>query len=188
MGSNLRHDDEGWPAVNRELRSGEELVWCGRPDPHKYAISSTRWYAVLFGIFWTAIVVSMAWKSYQNNNLSLINVVFVGVGIAIVGTPLWKYIQGRLTIYAVTTQRLLTITMAIWPSMGNWPSVKSYTPTDIDEIECKHSGGGTGSIIFRRETRGGGKGGSYTVKIGFFGIPDVWEVEGYIAQLTKREK
>ena len=185
MGSNLRHDDEGWPAVNRELRSGEELVWCGRPDPHKYAISSTQWYGVLFGIFWTAMVVSMAWKSYPNNNLSPILVVFVGVGIAMVGTPLWNYIQGRWTIYAVTTQRLLTITMGIWRS------VKSYTPADIDEIECKHTGDGTGSIIFRRETRsgGGGKGGgSYTVKIGFFGIPDVREVEDYIAQLTKREK
>ena len=98
------------------------------------------------------------------------------------GSPLWQYWRGRKTIYAVTNERLLIITGGILSS------VKSYTPADIDDIERKESPDGSGTIIFARKKRSGGKGGSYTVKIGFFGVPDVRKVERYIIELTKRER
>src|SRR4029077_15515732 len=66
---------------------------------------------------------------------------FVVIGLGIVLAPLWAYLKGRSTVYAVTNQRVLVIT-------GNGTrSVKSYTPADIVSVEHRERPDGSGDVV-----------------------------------------
>ena len=172
-------DFETVRAVEQELRSGEKLVWCGRPIPGAYA-RSTSWSKVLFGIPFLAFALFWVSRALEGSVFfALFGIPFIAVGLGMLGSPIWNYFIGKRTIYAVTDTRLLNI------RGGVWPSVKSYQPSDIDEIECRSGIGGVGSVIFRRESRSGGRSGSYTVEVGFVAIPNVRSVMEKIEDLSK---
>lgn len=173
---------EAQNTVKRNLWEGERLVWMGCPNVARFAVRKS-WNTFLFGIPFTAF--SLFWEYNAASKglfFQLWGIPFIAVGFGMLASPLWQYWRGQKTIYAVTNQRLLIITGGIFPS------VKSFTPSDVDDIERQESPDGSGTIIFARKKRSGGKGGAYTVKIGFFAIPDVRKVERFIVELTKREQ
>ena len=111
--------------------------------------------------------------------LFLIVVLFLIFGLALLAIPVGVRLKRRRTIYVATDQRLLII------SGLSRRSVKSFEPADIDFIERRERRDGSGTVFFAREERSGGKGGTYTVKIGFSNIPSVKEVERYIMELKE---
>ena len=105
----------------------------------------------------------------------LFGAIFIGIGTWLLSSPLIEYWRGLRTIYVVTNQRLLILNGIFQPS------VESYVPPF--DIERKERLDGTGTIIFARKEKKGGKGGSYSEDIGFFAVPNVREVEEYIIRL-----
>ncbi|NLX09817.1 MAG: hypothetical protein GXY36_09195 [Chloroflexi bacterium] len=178
--------------VEPELFEDEELLWAGRPRPARLAMKSLPTF--LFGGFWLMIVLFIFGVQgfvFYSGGFSprvfvgpgmcfgLIIPFFLLIGVGMLLAPLWGYYKGSRTVYALTDRRVIVIEPS-WTT-----SVKSYGPQDIDFIERRTHGDGSGDIIFayeerRRRSRGAGghyRTRTYTVPIGLFGIPDAFEVE-----------
>src|SRR6266403_2146588 len=142
-------------SAQSELQSGESLYWTGTADPARSAISALP--AAIFGIpfagfalFWmnTAFHATNTMHKSSNNAFTksftvfpLFGLPFLLIGLGIVLAPLWAYLKGRSTVYAVTNQRVMVITG------GNSRSVKSYTPADILGVEHRERPDGSGDIV-----------------------------------------
>lgn len=147
-------DMEAEEAVRLELREGEKTCWIGRPNAARFAVQKS-WNTFLLGIPFTAFSLFWTYKAADEGIFfRLWGIPFIVVGLGMLGSPLWQYWRGHKTIYAATNKRLLIITKGILSS------AKSYTPMDIDDIERKERGDGSGTIIFARERRSGGQGGT----------------------------
>ena len=102
-----------------ELQSGESLYWTGTADPARAALSVLP--AAIFGIpfagfalFWmnTAFHATNAFHKSSDNAFTksftvfpLFGLPFLLIGLGIVLAPLWAYLKGRSTVYAVTNRR-----------------------------------------------------------------------------------
>src|ERR1700738_3876007 len=127
------------PRAQSELQSGESLYWTGAADPARAALTALP--ASIFGIpfagfslFWItqAYHASSAMSKSSHDAFAkgftvfpLFGLPFLLVGLGIILAPLWAFLSGRSTVYAVTNQRVMIITG------GGSRSVKSYTPGDI---------------------------------------------------------
>jgi hypothetical protein len=173
-----------------ELQSGESLYWTGVADPPRAAISALP--AALFGIpfagfalFW----INAAYHGTHSMNRSsnsftgafsffpLFGVPFFLVGLGIILAPLWAYLKGRSTVYAVTNQRVMVI------SGGSTRSVKSCTPADIVSVEHVERADGSGDIIIRTNalTRSNNSVSQATVSL--CGVANVKEVARQVMNL-----
>ncbi len=162
--------------VRHELRADETPQWIGYPIPKQYAIQEGLT-LFLFGIPWTAFVIFWESQAMKSGNLffQLGGIPFILVGLYLLANPLLEYWRALRTAYAVTNQRLLILNGLLQPS------VESYVPPF--DIKRKERRDGTGTIIFARKEKKGGKGGSYSEDIGFFAVPNVREVEESIIRL-----
>jgi hypothetical protein len=140
-----------------ELQSGESLYWSGTADPARAALTALP--AAIFGIpfagfalFWVtqAYHASTAMSKASNNAFvngfkvfPLFGLPFLFVGLGIILAPLWAFLRGGSTVYAVTNQRVMIITGA------NNRSVKSYTPADIVSVEHRERPDGSGDIVLQ---------------------------------------
>src|SRR5713226_2827804 len=125
-----------------ELQSGESLYWTGTADPRRVALSALP--ASIFGIpfagfalFWItqAYHATSAMSKSSNNAFTngfklfpIFGLPFLLVGLGIILAPLWAFLRGGNTVYAVTNQRVMIITG------GGNRSVKSLTPADIVSV------------------------------------------------------
>ena len=175
-----------------ELQSGESLYWTGTADPGRAALTALP--ASIFGIpfagfslFWISQAYhasSAMSKSSQNaftkgfTLFPLFGVPFLLVGLGIVLAPLWAFLKGRSTVYAVTNQRVMIIT-----GEGN-RSVKSYTPADIVSVEHRERPDGSGDILIVTNaiTRANNNLVS-PVKVALCGIPNVKQVAQQVLTL-----
>ncbi len=166
--------------VQRELRKRERPLWVGYPHAKRFAVAES-WGTFLFGIPWTGFVVFWEYNAMDAGLFATLwGIPFIVVGLGMLGSPLWQYWKGLRTIYVVTDQRLLIINGVVRPS------VQSYVPPF--DIELKERSDGSGTIIFACEERRGGKGSTYTDKIGFVAIPNVRECEHCITTVGKEER
>ena len=167
--------------VAREMRAGETTRWVGYPIPTKFAIKDGI-RNFLFGIPWTAFVVF--WESAVIKSgsvfMTLWGVPFVVVGLYLLTSPVWEYLQARRTVYVVTNQRLIILNGLLRPSR------RSFAPPDIRSVEVVAGHDGVGSIVFSRERDSDGEGGWNVRKIGFMAIPHVREVEEHILLLKEQ--
>ena len=168
-------------------------MWAGKPNAMRLAVQNC-WMMFLVVIPWSAIVfvaLDDALKDALRGEPSIVLIVlipFVAVAFVIlVGNPTWQYWKGLRTIYAVTSQRLLILN-GIFGS-----TVESYFPPF--DVERQQRRDGSGTVIFAREVRRhdrwrfqGVRLGSHVNKIGFFHIPDVRLVEGYILELQEKSE
>ncbi len=169
--------------AQRQIASGEKLVWAERASPGKLALR--RLPIALFGIpffgfavFW----VTMASKATADVDgpfqfFPLFGMIFVIVGAGMLLSPLWGYAIGMSTTYAITDRRLMILRK--FPRQ----TVESYDPKDIGRIVRHEGAGGRGDVIFREEERYGSRGRVRIQKIGFFGIPEVRRVEEAVRKL-----
>ena len=140
-----------------ELQSGESLYWSGTADPARAALNALP--AAIFGIpfagfalFWVtqAYHASSAMSKSSSNAFTsgfrvfpLFGLPFVLVGLGIILAPLWAFLRGGSTVYAVTNQRVMIITGA------SNRSVRSYTPADIVSVEHRERPDGSGDIVLQ---------------------------------------
>jgi hypothetical protein len=174
-----------------ELQSGESLCWTGTADPGRAALSAIP--AALFGIpfagfalFWISQAyhaTSAMSKSTQNSFVHgfqvfpLFGLPFLLVGLGIVLAPLWAYLKGRSTVYAVTNQRVMVI------AGGNNRSVKSYTPGDILGVEHRERPDGSGDIVILTNAITRSNNMTSQVKVALCGVPNVKQVAQQVLAL-----
>jgi hypothetical protein len=175
-----------------ELQSGESLYWTGTADPVRAALSALP--AAIFGIpfagfalFWISQAyhaTSAMSKSSSNAFTSgfrvfpLFGLPFLIIGLGIVLAPLWAFLKGGSTVYAVTNQRVMIIT-----GTSN-RSVKSYTPADILGVEHRERPDGSGDIVLLTNavTRSNNNFTSQ-VKVALCGVPNVKQVAQQVLAL-----
>jgi hypothetical protein len=175
-----------------ELQSGESLYWTGTADPGRAALGALP--AAIFGIpfagfalFWITQAyhaTSAMSKSSHNAFTSgfqvfpLFGVPFLLVGVGIILAPLWAFLRGGSTVYAVTNERVMVITGT------STRSVKSFTPADILSVEHRERPDGSGDIVLvtNAMTRGNNNFVS-PVKVALCGVPNVKQVAQQVLAL-----
>jgi Bacterial PH domain len=175
-----------------ELQSGESLYWTGTADPVRAALSALP--AAIFGIpfasfalFWIsqAYHATSAMSKSSNNAFTsgfrvfpLFGLPFLIVGLGIILAPLWAFLKGSGTVYAVTNQRVMII------AGTRSRSVKSYTPADILGVEHRERPDGSGDIVLLTNavTRSNNNFTSQ-VKVALCGVPNVKQVAQQVLAL-----
>jgi len=173
-----------------ELQPGESLYWTGVADPARAAISALP--AALFGIpfagfalFWINAAFHGTHSMNRSSNsftgafsfFPLFGVPFFLVGLGIILAPLWAYLRGRSTVYAVTNQRVMVI------SGGSTRSVKSCTPADIVSVDHVERADGSGDIIIRTNALTRSNNSVSQGIVSLCGVPNVKEVARQVMNL-----
>jgi Bacterial PH domain len=175
-----------------ELQSGESLYWTGTADPRRAAFAALP--TAIFGIpfagfalFWVtqAYHATSAMSRSSNNAFTngfrlfpLFGIPFLFVGLGIILAPLWVFLKGASTVYAVTNQRVMIITG------GNSRSVKSFTPADIVSVEHRERPDGSGDIvILTTGTIRANNNLVSPVKVALFGVQNVKQVAQQVMTL-----
>jgi Bacterial PH domain len=99
------------------------------------------------------------------------------VGLGIILAPLWAYLKGRTTVYAVTNQRVMII------SGGGTRSVKSCTPADIVSVDHRERADGSGDVLIRTNAVTRTNNSVAQVTVGLFGVSNVKEVARQVMNL-----
>ena len=149
--------NEAQQRAQSELQSSESLYWTGTADPLRASVAALP--AAIFGLpfagfalFWItqAYHATNAMSKSSNNAFTngfrlfpLFGIPFLLVGLGIILAPLWAFLKGGSTVYAVTSQRVMII------SGGNSRSVKSFTPSDIVSVEHRERPDGSGDIVIQ---------------------------------------
>lgn len=105
------HDDHAVAGrLQPYLRPGEELLWCGRPDP-AVIFSAADVIAVPFSLVWLGI--ALAWEAGAQaigapQAFRALGIPFVLIGIYLVaGRFVVRWIRKRRTVYGITGERVL---------------------------------------------------------------------------------
>jgi len=105
------HDDYAVAArLQPYLRPGEELLWCGRPDP-AVVFSAADVIAIPFSVFWLGF--ALAWQAGARSigappEFGAVGIAFVLIGIYLVaGRFVTRWIAKRRTVYGITGDRVL---------------------------------------------------------------------------------
>lgn len=168
--------------VKRELASGEQLQWVGKPVAKVFTRSSVAVSA--FGAVWTCgVLFSVSiWNSvgvWDDGMVweSLFHVPFVLVGVGLMCYPLWAYWKARRTVYAVTDRRGISFE-------GGWSlTTRSYRSNSRWELTRREYGDGTGDLVIERRVVSDSEGSPRTEELGFFRIREVREVEKMLESL-----
>ncbi|MCP5396189.1 MAG: hypothetical protein H6918_05560 [Sphingomonadaceae bacterium] len=136
-------------ALERELESGERVRWKGRGQPQG---AMTGFGMYLFAIPWTAFALfwtAMAWSAtgamdeqagFLSYAFPLFGLPFIAVGIFMLATPFLAMFKARKTLFAVTSQRLLRITIT------GLLETESIPADRIGSMTRKESRDGSGSL------------------------------------------
>jgi hypothetical protein len=179
-----------------ELQSGESLYWTGVADPRRSALMALP--ASLFGIpfagfalFWisSAYHATSAMSSSSSNSFTrgfaifpLFGLPFLLIGLGVILTPLWVYLKGLSTVYAVTNQRVMIITG------GSSRSVKSCTPADIVSVDHRERPDGSGDVLIRTTAQTRTNNTVSQVTLGLFGVSNVKEVARQVMNLHTQQR
>lgn len=174
-----------------ELQSGESLYWTGTADPGRAALTALP--AAIFGIPFAAF--ALFWISQAYNATSamhksssnaftkgftvfpLFGLPFLLIGLGIVLAPLWAFLKGSSTVYAVTNQRVMIIT-----GTTN-RSVKSYTPADIVSVEHRERPDGSGDIAILTTGTTRTNNSVSQIKVALLGVSNVKQVAQQVLAL-----
>jgi hypothetical protein len=174
-----------------ELQSGESIYWTGTADPRRAALSALP--ASFFGIpfagfalFWisTAYRATSTMSKSSHNAFTtgfsvfpLFGLPFLLIGLGVILAPLWAFLKGRSTVYAVTNQRVMIITGT------NSRSVQSYTPADILGVEHRERPDGSGDIVLLTSGTMRTNNSVSQIKATLVGVPNVKQVAQQVMAL-----
>ena len=173
-----------------ELQSGESLYWTGTADPRRAALSALP--ASIFGIpfagfalFWITQAFHATSAMSKSTNafakgfsvFPLFGLPFLLIGLGIILAPLWAFLKGGNTVYAVTNQRVMIIT-----GTSN-RSVKSLTPADIVSVDHRERPDGSGDIAITTNAIMRSNNMTSQMKVALCGIPNVKQVVQQVMQL-----
>ena len=168
-----------------ELKPGERVLWCGQPD--SWRVARQRIGLFIFGLVFLGIVLFGAARA---NNLdvsglkdmapdSLLFFVlcfspFIVIFLLLLLSPLWTVRTAKKTLYAVTSSRALIFE----PNTFIGFTLRSFAPGTLNDVERTQRANGSGDLVFKKDfVRTARKSRGYTFPVGFFGIPDVRNVE-----------
>ena len=179
-----------------ELQPGESLYWTGAADPRRAALMALP--ASLFGIpfagfalFWvsSAYHATSAMSKSSNNSFTkgfavfpLFGLPFLLIGLGVILAPLWAYLKGLSTVYAVTNQRVMII------SGGNSRTVKSVTPADIVSVDHRERPDGSGDIAILTTAQTRTNNSVSQVKVALVGVPNVKDVARQVMNLHTQQR
>lgn len=175
--------------VENEIHENETVTWYDKPQAKKINVEGiimTIFGSIFvgFSMFWTLSQITP--KSPFNDPFftrSLIDRIFPYfslpffiIGFLLLPGPYWVYRRMLNTIYAITNERCMIITV------GRTKKVQSFNIYDIHNIKKTEYSDGTGDICFAKETSLSsrdelGNRAIRTTEIGFNRIKNVTEVE-----------
>lgn len=170
-----------------EMVPGEALIWA-----ESSLSKNARRRSVPISILgWLFLLLSLAWLSKAAGTSAgflLIGLPFVIGALGLAAAPWWWPIYTKRTVYAISDRRLLIVRDLLKRK------VTSYGPEDIDVVERRERRDGSGDVIFRREEirkmkhhhDPQGKRRVGEREVGFFGVPDVRQVEEAIFALKQK--
>lgn len=170
---------------------GESVVWCGRPDPVRLALTSLPIF--FFAIPWTAFALFWMYAAsgfnfppdFSDGGFSffpLFGLPFVLIGFGMLAAPLFAYTKAYRTIYIVTRKTIRILTL------GKTKKVETIAAQNIGRIERREKSDGSGDIIFKEDVTYDSRNKRKTTPVGFYGIPDVRNVEQHIIRLQESTK
>lgn len=173
-------------AVNEVAPDGESVVWFGKPNPIRLALTMLPIF--IFAIPWTAFAVFWVYTAsgsqfppdFSNESASffpLFGVPFVLIGFAMLCSPLFVYAKAFRMVYIVTNKTIRIVTM------GRRKKVETFTSADIGKIERTEKPDGSGDLIFRYDVSYDTNRKRRTAPVGFYGIPNVRTVEQHLIKL-----
>lgn len=176
--------------ISSQLDPGEGLLWSGAPSASRLARSALP--TMVFGIPFTAFAVFWIYTAFTATSKSsqpgsawslfpLFGVPFLLIGLGMLTAPLWAFLSAGRTLYAVTNRRALIVSGAFSTT------VKSFTHTEIHELQRVERAGGSGDLYFGSREVVTRRGGTMRQRIGFLGIPDIRTVEQLIRSRLQQE-
>jgi hypothetical protein len=157
-------------AVSHEL-AGERVLWAA--SPNRWAYANKYWKTALFGIPFAAFSIFWTYMATHGSKGSaavplffpLWGLMFVGIGLAMLASPLFAAFAARNVYYVVTERRAVIFEKALRLS------IRSFDGSSLGGFERASGGGMAGSIIFQRIIERRGKGTRIT-EVGFIGLRD----------------
>ena len=175
--------------VTPQLHPGEKLLWVGKPMPLRAMLAGGNLFGAVAGVLMVGFML-FAFNSFSFNFsmargssstvstlFNLFPLIFVAVALFSVGRPVYDFLMAGRTVYALTDQRALIIK----PVLSGGRKVESYTETE--GIERHDIADGKGDLVFQREMSiyySNRRRRVRSRKIGFFGIPNVQQVEAML--------
>jgi hypothetical protein len=179
--------------VQPDVEPNEQILWVGQPNPARMAVESIG--SFLFGIVWTWFTISfiMSWMGPSGSSMwpggiwgfgglafYIFMAPFLIIGLAMLASPLFSYLQGLRTFYAVTNKRILII------ETGKSRKVQSYGEGDVGSLERTERPDGSGDLAFAKHYSKDSDGDQRTRDIKFVGIAQVRSVENIIRDVFKK--
>jgi hypothetical protein len=138
-----------------------------------------------FALFWITQAYHASSSLSKSNNafakgfsvFPIFGVPFLLVGLGVILAPLWAFLKGGNTVYAVTNQRVMIIT-----GSGN-RSVKSLTPADIVSVDHRERPDGSGDIAITTNAVVRTNNMTSQMKVALCGVPNVKQVVQQVMQL-----
>ncbi|WBW99137.1 hypothetical protein [Oceanirhabdus sp. W0125-5] len=196
--------------IKSELRHDEELLWHGMPNPSEMAKSGLP--ITIFGVIFTSVALFMFSQSLMFLNFGgiqrlkialkygfkffnfsigdlifpLVTLFFVIIGVLVMLAPLWISKKAKRTFYGISNKRCLII------HAKKYKNVHSY---DIDKVKILNKLeklDGSGTLIFAKELSESYDSDTHRRRttyrdIGFYGIPNVRDVENILNSIISGE-
>ncbi|MBC8142102.1 MAG: hypothetical protein H7Y38_11755 [Armatimonadetes bacterium] len=100
---------------------------------------------------------------------------FIAIGVAMLSAPFVAMARSSRTVYAVTTKRVIFLTLK-----NGKHEVHSFTPQYVGDLRSTERGDGSGDLTLAPAPQYGAV--NSAKHTGFFGIPDVREVERIVRE------
>ena len=174
-------------AVTRELKSGEHVVWSGRPNAARatakaffiwfFAVPWLSISTVFFGAALSKVVEALLHGVAKNGSGTLtlgmafvfliFSTPFMAIGLGLMYSPF--YLRGQMgkTLYVITNQRALSLTF------GRSLKVTTLRPENIGKMEKKISPDGSGTLSIQTGTHKDSDGDKRIDTFEFAAVPDV---------------
>jgi hypothetical protein len=170
-----------------ELKDREVVLWQEAPRPGRLARQGGA--LMLFGIPWMAFstfMFVMVSRSTDTSAFEKIGMqVFVGafllIGLLLLTSPLWFYVQAKHKGYVITNRRAVSIARNLF---GEY-EIRSVYPGDLRGLTRTQRSDGSGDIIFESYTVRDDEGERRKYEFGFYGISDAREVEALLTELSQ---
>lgn len=171
--------------VTKELRPGEQLKWVGQPRPSRHLLLGfgvwlffIPWTA--FSVFWIAAASGFRVPTFEGgwSLFPLFGVPFVLVGLGGLSSPFWIYRKARSTVYIITNLRAVII------AGHNSVTVRSVNAKQLSEVVRTERADGSGDLELKTDVSYDSDGDRRSTTHGFFGIPEVKQVEMLLESLA----
>jgi hypothetical protein len=176
--------------VDRELESGERVVWMDQPVPRYFTAGSIS--AFLFAIPWTAFAVFWMYGAAgfkvpdftkgPEALFPLFGLPFVLIGLAMLSTPYWTFLKALRTVYVITDRRAILFE-------GGWSTtIRSFFPQQLRDIYRKERRNGSGDVILGRQIGTDSDGDKHSTGVGFLNVRDAKGVEAMLRSLASQAR